>query len=175
MHHFLCSAIVSFLRIWLDTYPMDFYSPPLHSDLCTLELLSVEWAGLVGAVAAVRRKIGRKTLSLDGDSLLSNISSSCEMILAVQTSAPLALASQWLNVLYIPLPPLTISLSHCVCSLAGLREPALLPVLPISSGLGALPHCRGQGIYLPVYLHCVYSSQLIIMRRFMTRALCRLM
>ena len=66
------SAVISFIRIWIDTYRMDFYSPPTHPDLCTLESLSEEWRELAKAVEDTRKEIGRKTLSLDGEKLLNS-------------------------------------------------------------------------------------------------------
>lgn len=61
---------------------MDFYSPPAHPDLRTLEVLSQQcgWqgAGLVQVLEKVRKEMARKTLSVDGESFLSNVGASCE-------------------------------------------------------------------------------------------------
>ena len=56
---------------------MDFYSPPSHPNLCTLEALGSEWEGLGKALDDFRKDIGRKTLSLDGDKLLGDINPLC--------------------------------------------------------------------------------------------------
>ena len=52
---------------------MDFFSPPSHPNLSSLESLCGVWQELAPPLAEVRREIGRKTLSLDGDKLLGDV------------------------------------------------------------------------------------------------------
>lgn len=57
---------------------MDFFSPPSHPILRSVEGLAGQWEGLAQTLAETRKDIGRKTLSLDGDKLLGDINPSCK-------------------------------------------------------------------------------------------------
>ncbi|CAI8037746.1 Ral guanine nucleotide dissociation stimulator-like 1 [Geodia barretti] len=70
-------SVVSFIRQWLETQRLDFYSPPSHPVLRDLESLAAVWGeGLAHTLADTRKDIKRKTLSLDGDKLLGDVNPS---------------------------------------------------------------------------------------------------
>lgn len=81
-----CSAILSFLWVWLESAPSDFYAPPTHADLVALEAFAGRWAGHHGELqpilTAVRQSFARKTMSSDKDTWLGDFEGvgSCKLV-----------------------------------------------------------------------------------------------